>query len=702
MAQYTLPTTKKYQKPVKETEATEPKKSATLDDLLAQQPEGGYFGQAMRDLADVGRAAQRGIVKGGISVPAISGELERLTRMGLRGIGYDVSPDPYLYGMEEYQSLIPSLATEAETATGRVVETGLEYGVGAGIPMGLPAKTAKAVTTVGGNVMDFLSRGGLLGASRAPRAVTPAATTAPTVASEALKTGKLFSGIGTAAGLAGEAGGQMAETGAGLGLTGGAILASMLRRSPAGMLKGVTERLSPEDIERARLLQDTSQRLGVPLSSFETLDQQQLRDVADFVAQQPEGQGLLDFLATRELDIKPTIKAQIKNIEKTSRTKPQVAIAAQKAANKSIKDARGNVTGATTALYEAAKTESIEPQLVSDIVKNLRDMKAIAGKDTVDEINNIIGRLTGKGGRVVTNVNKLRSELRRLTTLQEGAGVLSQDARMKEIIGEIGEPISDLRDALNTNPNIMAANAIFQDGLVQFEDALGLSGIQALDKAGIKPKSVYRVITDIEQVDPENIRAISKALNAQDPTIFPDIINMWMSNSVNKATAITAAGKEPTSAGVKFAQLIRGSDDARANLDAILEGVADAQGVDATQLKTGFNDMLDVLERTNLLPAVGSRTFQRGDIKEAIEGRGLLFGLDVTKPLGTLEKSMQERRRISTVRRLSDMFTDEDSISKLLELAAEKDMARKRAIVGGIFTTVRETTEPDSGLLADQ
>jgi hypothetical protein len=48
------------------------------------------------------------------------------------------------------------------------------------------------------------------------------------------------------------------------------------------------------------------------------------------------------------------------------------------------------------------------------------------------------------------------------------------------------------------------------------------------------------------------------------------------------------------------------------------------------------------------------------------------------------------------------MFTDEDSISKLLELAAEKDMARKSAIVGGIFTTVRETTEPDTGLLADQ
>lgn len=684
-----------------DTEAA-PKKPATLDDVLAQQPEGGYLAQGMRDLADLGYAAQRGIVKGGISVPAVLGEVERLQRMGLRGVGLDVSPEPFLYGMEEYQSLIPSLATEAKTATGRIAETGLEYGVGAAIPMGLPAKTAKAVGTVSGGVMDFLRRGGLAGMARTPRTVAPAVTTAPTVASEALKTGKLFGGIGTAAGLAGEVGGQTAETATGLGLTGATILGSMFRRSPAGMLKGITERLSPEDIERARLLQETSQRLGLPLSAFETLDSQQLREVADYVARQPEGQGLLDFIATRQSDIKPTIEAQIQNIQKTSRTKPKVAIAAQKAANNSITKARGNVTRATTELYEAAKTESIEPQLVSDIVKKLRDMKSTAGKDTVDEINKIIGRLTGKGGRVVTNVNKLRSELRRLSTLQESAGVLSQDARMKDIINEIGEPISDLRDALNTNPNIMAANAIFQDGLVKFEDALGLSGIEALDKVGIQPKSVYRLITDPEQIDPENIRAISSALNAEDPTIFPDIINMWMTNSVDRATAITMAGEEPVSAGVKFAKAIRGTDQARANLDAILEGVADAQGVDATQLKTGFNDMLDVLERTNLLPPAGSRTAQRQAMKEDIEGRGLLFGFDVTKPLGTLEKALQERRRMNTVRRLSDMFTDEDSVSKLLELAAEKDMARKRAIVGGFFTTVRETTEPDTGLLADQ
>lgn len=685
-----------------ETEATEPKKPATLDDLLAQQPEGGYFGQGMRDLADVSRAAQRGITKGVISVPAIFGEIERLQRMGLRGIGYDVSPDPFLYGMEEYQSLIPSLATEAETATGRVVETGLEYGVGAGIPMGLPAKTAKAVGTIGGGVMDFLSRGGLLGASRAPRAVTPAATTAPTVASEALKTGKLFSGIGTAAGLAGEAGGQMAETGTGLGLTGATILGSMFRRSPAGMLKGVTERLSPEDIERARLLQETSQRLGVPLSSFETLDQQQLRDVADFVAQQPEGQGLLDFLATRGEAVPKVISQQIDTIQRTSKTKPQVADAARKAADEYIEAARGNVTAATTNLYEAAKTQSIEPKLVSDIIADLRSKKATVGKDTAREIDNLIGRLTIKGGKPQTNIGVLHDELKAYDALMDMPAMTTADSARKSATANLRNPLNKLRDALNTNPEQMAANAVFQQGLDSFNTMLGKTGIEALKQNNLSVSSAYRFITDTKNVDPRTIRGISTALNSQDPTIFPDLVNTWMVNSLDKATAITMAGEEPVSAGVRFAKEIRGTKQARANLDAILEGVADAQGVDATQLKTGFDDMLDVLERTNLLPAVGSRTFQRGDIKEAIEGRGLLFGLDVTKPLGTLEKSMQERRRTSTVRRLSDMFTDEDSISKLLELAAEKDMDRKRAIVGGIFTTVRETTEPDTGLLADQ
>ena len=688
--------------PQADTEEAAPKKPATLDDVLAQQPEGGYLAQGMRDLADLGYAAQRGIVKGGISVPAVLGEVERLQRMGLRGVGLDVSPEPFLYGMEEYQSLIPSLATEAKTATGRIAETGLEYGVGAAIPMGLPAKTAKAVGTVSGGVMDFLRRGGLAGMARTPRTVTPAVTTAPTVASEALKTGKLFGGIGTAAGLAGEVGGQMAETGAGLGLTGATILGSMLRRSPAKMLKGITERLSTEDIERARLLQETSQRLGLPLSAFETLDSQQLREVADYVATKPEGQGLLDFIASRGEAMPEVISAQIDTIQRTSKTKPQVADAARKAADEYIEAARGNVTAASTKLYEAAKTQSIEPKLISDIIADLRAKKGTVGKDTAREIDNLIGRLTIKGGKPQTNIGVLHDELKAYDKLMEITPTTTSDAAKQSAAANLRDPLNKLRDALNTNPEQMAANAVFQQGLDNFNTMLGKTGIEALKQNNLSVSSAYRFITDTKNVDPRTIRGISTALNSQDPTIFPDLVNTWMVNSLDKATAITMAGEPPVSAGVRFAKEIRGTKQARENLDAILEGVADAQGVDATQLKTGFNDMLDVLERTNLLPPTGSRTAQRQAMKEDIEGRGLLFGFDVTKPLGTLEKAMQERRRISTVQRLSDMFTDEDSISALLRLAAEKDMARKRAIVGGFFTTVRETTEPETGLLADQ
>lgn len=685
--------------PKASTEEAAPKKPATLDDLLAQQPEGGYLGQGLRDLADLGYASQRGIIKGVTSVPAVFGEIERLQRMGLRSVGVDVSPEPFLYGMKEYQSLIPSLATEARTPTARVAEKGLEYGVGALVPMTLPAKGAQALSTAA-----RYATGGLAGLSRVPRLTAPATavTQAPTVASEALQAGKLFGGIGATAGVAEEMAGETVGTATGLGLTGITILGSLLRKSPATIAKQAVETIDPADIQRARDLQRVAAEQGIPLSAFETLPSAQLRELADFVARSPQGKGLLDFMARRQADMKPAIMEQIETIQKSSRTKLQVATAAQKAADDYIDAARGNVTAATTKLYEAAKTQNIEPQLVSDIVKQLRDKKKVVGKDTAKAIDDMIGRLTGKGGRVVTNVGKLHDELKRLDAIMDMPPLSTADAAQKSIYGNLKDPIKNLRDALNTNPNQMAANAIFKERLTAFENMLGETGIEALNKANITPKSAYRVITDFEQVDPANIKGISSALNAQDPTLFPDLVRMWMDNSLDKSFKITATGEPSASAGVKFAQSIRGTDQARANLDAILDGVAEAQGVNATELKTGFNDMIDVLERTNMLPAMGARTQPRGMLKEEIEGGAGLLGFDVTAPTKGLSQMLQDMRRRNAVRRLSEVFTDEDSISALLKLAAEKDVARKTAIVGGLFTTVRETTQPETGLLADQ
>lgn len=702
MAQYTLPTTKKYQKPVKESEATEPKKPATLDDLLAQQPEGGYFGQGMRDLADLGYAAQRGIVKGGISVPAVTGEVERLARMGMRNIGIDVAPEPFLYGMEEYQSLIPSLATKAETATGRIAETGLEYGVGAAIPMGLPAKTAKAVGTVGGGIMDFLKRGGLAGMARTPRTPAPAVTTAPTVASEALKTGKLFGGIGTAAGLAGEVGGQTAETATGLGLTGMTILGSLLRRSPASIAKQAIETIDPDDIQRAKDLQRVATEQGIPLSAFETLPSNQLRELADFVARSPEGQGLLDFIAKRKEIIPEQITAKIDEVATESETPMEVVSSAREIAEDYMKQARQDVTSVSSKLYDDAKTETISPALVQNVIDSLKAKKATTSSSVNQEIDSLISRLTNKDGSPKTNVGALHGEFKELREATELKAVDKDSATAKNVATALMDEINMLGNALNTNPRMLAANAIFKREVEQFEAMLNKSSIEALTSKGLTVESAYNSIASPKKARPENIRITWEALNSQDPTVFPDIVGTYMANALDSAQKITLTGDEPMSLGIRFAQTVRGTPRAKENLNAIIEGVADARGVDADQLKTGFNDMLDVLERTNLLPPMGARTQPRGMLKEEIEGGAGLLGFDVTAPTKGVSQMLKDMRRRNAVRRLSEVFTDEDSISALLKLAAEKDNARKSAIVGGIFTTVRETTEPDTGLLADQ
>lgn len=698
MSQYTFPTQKKYQKPVEEVEVTDSQTPTTPEELLAQVPEGGYLAQGLRDLADLGQATQRGIIKGGISIPAVFGELEKLGRGGLNLLGADVSPSPFLYGMADYQRLIPSLATKAETPTGRVGETIAEWSTAAATPAGRVTKTAQSAR-------PFLSAIGNLfrrTPTPTPSQVTPSMFKAPTVMEEAIQSGKLFGGIGATAGVAEEMAGETVGTATGLGLTGITILGSLLRKSPATIAKQAVETIDPADIQRARDLQRVAAEQGIPLSAFETLPSNQLRELADFVARSPQGQGLLDFMARRQADMKPAIMGQIETIQKSSRTKPEIATAAQKAADDYIDAARGNVTAASTNLYEAAKTQSIEPKLISDIIADLRAKKPTVGKDTAREIDNLIGRLTIKGGKPQTNIGVLHDELKAYDALMEMPAMTTADSARKSAAANLRNPLNKLRDALNTNPNQMAANAIFKERLTAFENMLGETGIEALNKANITPKSAYRVITDFEQVDPANIKGISSALNAQDPTLFPDLVRMWMDNSLDKSFKITATGEPSASAGVKFAQSIRGTDQARANLDAILEGVAEAQGVNATELKTGFNDMIDVLERTNMLPAMGARTQPRGMLKEEIEGGAGLLGFDVTAPTKGLSQMLQDMRRRNAVRRLSEVFTDEDSISALLELAAEKDVARKRAIVNGLFATVRETTQPETGLLADQ
>jgi len=670
-----------------------------------EQSPSDLLDKVLRGATDVGQATQRGIIRGGLSIPSIFGEIERAQRKGLRDYGVgeyygiDISPEPFLYGLREYESLIPSMANKAETPAGRIVESGAEWATAAAVPTSLPATAVKLAPTVvrgGQNLMNLIRQ------APVRQAVTQPTVKAPSIVSEALKSAQTFGGIGLLSGAAEEVGGEMAGTVTGLGATGLVILGSLLKKSPYDLARQATSNIPRAEIERAVALQRLAAEKGIPLSAFETLDSQQLRSLADFVAQSPDagGKGLLDFMTARQSVMKPAIDAQIETIQKTSRTKPEIANAAQKAADDYIDAARGNVTAATTDLYEAAKIQKIEPQLVSDIVKQLRDKKKLVGKDTAKAIDDMIGRLTGKGGRVVTNIGVLHDELKRLDAIID----MPVDATQKSVYGNLKDPIKSLRDALNTNPNQMAANAIFKERLTAFENMLGETGIEALNKANITPKSAYRVITDFEQVDPANIKAIATALNSQDPTILPDLVRMWMENSADKAFKITATGKPSASAGVKFVQSIRGTEKARANLDAILDAVADAQGVNATELKTGFNDLLDVLERTNMLPATGSFTYPRTAIGKELEGTGGILSIPA-KPLSPLEgavEGLKNMRRRAAVSKLSEAFTDEDSISAILQLAQTKDMSRKRAIVGGLFETVRETTQPETGLLADQ
>jgi hypothetical protein len=148
--------------------------------------------------------------------------------------------------------------------------------------------------------------------------------------------------------------------------------------------------------------------------------------------------------------------------------------------------------------------------------------------------------------------------------------------------------------------------------------------------------------------------------------------------------------------GAKFAQAVRGTPAARSNLNAILNGVAQAQGKTADEtaaLVTGFNRMLDVLERTATIPGVGSPTAQRAALREAARQRTAADILDVRKIslLGAIPERMREAAMMSRYKNIAQAMTRPDSVDALINLAkVDVNSTRARNIVNSLIAVPRE------------
>lgn len=513
-------------------------------------------------------------------------------------------------------------------------------------------------------------------------------------------------------GTAGLASGTVAELDPRLGLATGiatgtaAGIGASRMRGPEKMLREAVGEQTPASEAAALQRQRIGQELGLPLTAAESMDSPALRTLAATVAATPEGAGIISQrLLGRQEAIPQAIERGILGVEAApiSLTR-EAARQTREAAKGAIRSVEGARTSKVTDLYEAAKTENLDPADITPIINQAKELKKTVGMDTAAEIDRFINRISTvktvnkKKTRVpITNVGKLESEYR---TIRDDRIALDpakrEDAPTKEARAILSDLNKSLDEALQTNPNIAEARQIFQEATPAVTRVVGDAGLRDVARSNTMDQ-VVQIVTNPQTATTESVSILSSKLNAQDATVFPKIARHWLNSAAEKAKTITTKGEVPLSSGVKFVRSVRGAKGSNQEkiMNKVLEGVAQAKGVDSGQMKKGFNNLLDVLQRTNLIDAFGSPTATRARAAEDVaESTGLLpsaLQFELTAPTAKIGRAMQRRGVERVHKQIANAMVADDAVTAIMRLALLDPKSRQaQNLAANILNPTRE------------
>lgn len=502
--------------------------------------------------------------------------------------------------------------------------------------------------------------------------------------------GLLNEGVGTAIGTVGS-------------LAAGKVASG--RRGVEKVLPDIIGTQSPDALQKAKALEAASKKAGIPLTAAETLDSPALQTLATQVAGSSAGADILQpFAKQRGEQIKQSLLGlPAKATEAPDVMPSQLQREASEAAGSAVSKTYQERTGAVTDLYETAKTQELEPSIISDLIKEARAAKKGVGQDTKNAIDKFISRLTrdttkttdGKRKKVkapVVKVGQLDDEYKTLRDLMQE----KKNAGQTTIAANMQPLLQKLKDATGTNENIKEARAIFQEMTPQIETIVKDSGLDAIAKSKTID-SVVDIITNPAKANAESIGIVASKLNKEDVTVFPKIARHWLDKTIDQTLVQTSKGEQSASAGVNFVNSIRGvkGTDRSKVLNSVLEGIADANGKDAIQFKTGFNAMLDILERTNIVDRFAQPKAKAGQIASQVEGAkpvgsGLL-GADVLRPLAPMARTARDMAVNKSYKQIARALVSDNSIDAIMQLSQKNVSDRvKQNIVANIVNSARE------------
>jgi hypothetical protein len=605
---------------------------------------------------DYAKSTGSGAYKGSSYIPGFPGDIEQLgqqflpewmTKPIIKGAKpIQVFPtSAQIRGMAE--TVIPALEGVAEyepqTTGGRYLQTGIEFAA-----PGVAGKTAAARKFGAGLGLG----GGALYETVESTSGSPGVASAVTI--PAMLTAGFFGGPSKASKLA--------------------------ERS----LIGVSEK----EISKAINLENAAKIAGIKLLPGETFkDNKMIAQITEEVLRSDLGSAYIyQAIKNRPKKVEALVEKQASEISALPESQRAVFKMISDTAKTNIKQAKKTRTNkAQNAGYKVADDQDLPAETVLNIIDGINAIRVGRNSPSASKLQNIKDQLTKevirdkKTKEIIeiipeTNINNLSSTYKQYKK--------EVDASNKElVVGGERFVIEDLRPklynpnetgaldllgrALNTNPAYKAGNEKFAElsnSLVKVVEA----NVMPLSKKKINLTTIENFVFNPKQASKKDINDTLSTLNKTNPQATIEIANVYFRNAINNSFGINKQGAD-LKQGFNLVKAIAGKKKERENFLAVIDNVADAQKVSRKDLKVGFENMLNILERTGRISNINKPGF---DVR-GLARKNLINDVAAAKtfnPLVRLATKYSELKAGGAMDSLGRIMANPQSTKLLVEL----------------------------------
>lgn len=463
------------------------------------------------------------------------------------------------------------------------------------------------------------------------------------------------------------------------GVTAPLVSAPSALKSPMErMYSEATQRMTPEQMQAASQLQQQSFRAGMPVTSFEAMQQAAggrttlpalQRQVEGMPASAPQ---MAEFMAERGATTQRTLQEQFPQT-----TRARLGTQMQEAAQAEVSALNKQLVKEAGPAYEAVKSKKIPMSWMTNLE---RESAVIAeASKAVDTTPVYQDLLKGFPDNSIARIESMRSYLQDKYDLLAGQNIGKVTNEMR-VYDEARRNL--LKKADEQVPAYAAARADYQAARERIVGPLTETPIPNIAATSEVPKQFGELFaTKAAEINltPDKVTKAVRALAKTDPGLPKEFLNQYMRASLENVQR--AASTQAGTVGPRFADTIAKNTTQRANLEAAFVEIYGDKGKQAAK---GLNNMMNILQAQGRRLPAGSPTAEKGMLAEASVGT---IGQTLKQPLSAVGNLYQSVFFARDYRNMAKAMTSPDGVMALENIAkAGKD--RKK--VGLAFTELQQ------------